>query len=115
MRRLAAALAEMNATAVDERGRSLPLDLSRPECLALGNYFLTTAWGPLDLVNGARPDLKRYRRLEAGAIEIELGGTPLMFIGFDDLIAMKREAGRKKDLRDIAALSALERSAKADS
>jgi hypothetical protein len=41
-------------------------------------------------------------------------GTPFKVIGRDDLIAMKEEAGREKDLADIAALTAIERAADDD-
>jgi hypothetical protein len=109
MVRLAAALREMEAAAVDDRGNRLPFDLSHPESLALGNYFLDTRHGALDLFNGSRPDLKRYRRLEEGSIEIIFDGLPVRVIGKDDLIAMKREAGRPQDLEDIAALTEAER------
>lgn len=112
MRRLATALAELNARSVDDRNRELPLDLSHPEGLALGDFFLVTDAGGLDLVNGPRPDLKRWRRLDAAAVEVDLGGLAIRVVGKDDLIAMKREAGRGKDLRDIAALTAAERLAR---
>ena len=55
------------------------------------------------------PDLKRYKRLDANAVALELGGTEVKFVGRDDLIAMKREAGRAQDLRDIAALDEVQR------
>jgi hypothetical protein len=106
---LAAALTELRARAYDDRRRELPLDLSHPEGLALGNYFLLTDAGGLDLLNGPRPDLKRYRRLASRAISVRIAGFDVKVIGRDDLIAMKREAGRDKDLRDIAALTAAER------
>lgn len=109
MRRLAAALSDLGATAAGTGGARLPLDLSHPESLALGKYFLDTVHGGLDLVNGPRPDLKRYHRLAASAVEIELTGARMRVISKDDLIEMKREAGRPKDLRDIAALTELER------
>ena len=109
MRRLAGALADLDAHATDDRSRELPLDLSHPEGLALGNYFLETRAGALDLVNGPRPDLKRYRALASRAIEVELAGCAVKVIGRADLIAMKDEAGRDKDLRDIAALTEAER------
>ena len=111
MRRLAAALAELQAQAVGTGGVRLPLDLSHPESLALGNYFLDTKYGALDLVNGPRPDLKRYRGLERNAVEAPLGGGTLRVISKDDLIEMKRAAGRPKDLADIAALTEVERGA----
>jgi hypothetical protein len=109
MVRLAAALIGMDAAAVDAHGNRLTLDLSHPESLALGNYFLTTEHGALDLFNGPRPDVKRYDRLDEAAIEASLGGVTVRVIGKDDLIAMKREAGRDKDLADIAALTEAER------
>ena len=109
MTRLAAALRDMEAAAVDDRGNRLPLDLSHPESLALGNYFLDTRHGALDLFNGSRPDLKRFRQLDERSIEITFEGLRLKVIGKDDLLAMKREAGRPKDLEDIAALTEVER------
>ena len=109
MQRLAAALSDLDASAVDAGGGRLPLDLSHPVSLAVGNYFLVTRLGALDLLNGPRPDLKRYRRLEADAVEVEFGGDEVKVVSKSDLIAMKREAGRPKDLRDIAALTEVER------
>jgi hypothetical protein len=109
MRRLAAALEELGAAVAAERGERVPLELSHPESLAVGNYFLDTRYGALDLVNGPRPDLNRYRSLAAGAIETHVAGVALRVISKDDLIDMKREAGRAKDLRDIAALTEVER------
>jgi hypothetical protein len=107
--RLAAALRELDAAAVDDRGNRLPLDVSHAEILALGNYFLDTRHGALDLFNGPRPDLKRYRRLDERAIAASIGDLPVRVVSKDDLLAMKREAGRPKDLEDIAALTEAER------
>jgi hypothetical protein len=109
LRKLAAALRALEAQAVDARGRRLPLDLSHPESLSVGNHFLHTRAGGLDLFNGPRPDLHRYREIERGALEIQVGGEPVQVIGLDDLIRLKREAGREKDLRDIAAIEEVRR------
>jgi len=109
MGRLASVLVDLDTAAVDDRGNRLPLDVSHPESLALGNYFLTTRYGALDLFNGPRPDLKAWARLDEAAIEVDLSGLLVRVIGKDDLIRMKREAGREKDLADIAALTELER------
>ena len=108
MARLAAVLRDLDAAAVDDRGNRLPLDTSHPESLALGNYFLTTKFGALDLFNGPRPDLKAWTRLDEAAIDVDLSGRKIRFIGKDDLLRMKREAGREKDLADIAALTELD-------
>lgn len=109
MRRLAAALRHLDADAVGAKGERLELDLSHPASLAVGNYFLSTRLGALDLLNGPRPDLKRYLRLEGDAVEVKVGDHAIRVISKDDLISMKREAGRPKDLRDIAALTEVER------
>jgi hypothetical protein len=109
MGRLASALRDLDADAIGARREKLPLDLSHPESLAVGNYFLVTRAGALDLFNGPRPDLHRYRALAANAVEASVGELTIRVIGKDDLIDMKREAGRDKDLRDIAALTEIER------
>lgn len=108
--RLADALVDLRAVGAAPGGERFELDLSHPEDLAVGDYFLETEFGGMDLVNGERPDLKRYRSLDANALEVKVGGRMVRVIGKDDLIAMKREAGRPKDLRDIAALTEVERS-----
>jgi hypothetical protein len=109
LQRLAAALADLETTVISGAGQFAPLDLSHPESLAIGNYFLETKVGALDLVNGPRPDLKRYRELESRAITVAIGDQTIRVISKDDLIDMKREAGRAKDLADIAALTEVER------
>jgi hypothetical protein len=106
---LAAALRGLDAAAIGARGQRLPLDLSHPESLSVGDYSLDTRFGGVDLVNGPRPDLRRYRRLEAAAVPSTIDGHAVKVISKDDLIAMKREAGRPKDLADIAALTEVER------
>jgi hypothetical protein len=109
MARLADALKELDAVAVGAKEERLPLDLRHPESLAVGNYFLETNHGALDLVNGPRPDIKRYTKLERNASVLTVSGHEIKVISKDDLIAMKREAGRPKDLSDIAALTEVER------
>ena len=114
MRLLANALSELEAQATDDRGRQLPLNLTNYEGLSTGNCFLTTQGGALDLVNGSRPDLKRYKALASRSHTLGFAGFELKVIGLSDLIAMKRKAGREKDLRDIAALTEVERSRASD-
>jgi hypothetical protein len=109
MSRLAQALSDMDAMAVGSKGERLPLDVSHPPRLAVGNYFLTTKFGALDLFNGPRPDIRRFERLRHAAVDTKLGDLDIKVISKDDLIAMKREAGRPKDLADIAALTEAER------
>ncbi len=104
--RLAAALNELDApeTAVDASFRKLDprdsFDLARADVLKLA-----TAAGDLDVINGA-PGAPPYEDLRKRAIEVEVRGTPIRIASLDDLIAMKRAAGRPRDLRDIADLTA---------
>ncbi|HEY2334045.1 MAG TPA: nucleotidyl transferase AbiEii/AbiGii toxin family protein [Solirubrobacterales bacterium] len=102
--RLAAALDELDVpeTAVDSSFRKLDprdsFDLARAVVLKL-----PTAAGDLDVINrtmGAPP----YEDLRLRSIEVEVRGTRIRVASLDDLIAMKRAAGRPRDLRDIADL-----------
>lgn len=40
----------------------------------------------------------------AGRIHVDLHGTPMAFLGYDELLRNKRAAARPKDLADVAAL-----------
>ena len=76
---------------------------------------LDTSEGPLDIM--AQPDgSKGYRQLRAGSIEAIVGGVAVRVAGLDDLIAMKKAAGRPKDRIYVEELEAIKRlSAQADS
>lgn len=103
--RLADALAELEAVQlpVELELRELdptdPFDLARARLLALD-----TVAGALDVFNGAKPGAP-YDDLRARAIEVSYAGVTVPVAGLDDLIAMKRAAGRERDLRDIADLT----------
>jgi hypothetical protein len=104
-KRLVTALDELGApeTVIDSDFRELDprdsFDLARAAVLKL-----PTAAGDLDIVNGAIGG-PPYEDLRGRAIEIEVRGTPIRVASLDDLIAMKRAAGRPQDLRDIADLT----------
>jgi len=110
LERLAALLAELDARHVglgDLRPEEFPFDPTRPQDLQAGaNFRLETNLGDLDVmqwVAGVGTD-SAYEALAADAIEGELDGIPLRVCGLDHLIAMKRAAGRPRDLEDLRLL-----------
>jgi hypothetical protein len=77
--------------------------LTRVEVLTL-----ETRLGSLDLL-AAPPGAPPFRELRSRAVPIDVGGRSVRIASLDDLIAMKRAAGRGRDLDDIAALEAIDR------
>ena len=73
--------------------------------LSLGaTLHTTTRFGRFDVV-GAPAGAAPYADLRQRAVRGHLGETEVLIAGLDDLIAMKRAAGRELDLRDIADLT----------
>ena len=69
---------------------------------------LDTREGRLDVL--AEPEGSGgYARLRANAIEAEVAGTPVRIAGLEDLIAMKKAAGRPKDRIYVEELEAIRR------
>lgn len=103
--RLATALDELGApaTAIDSEFRSLDprdtSDLARATVLQLA-----TDAGDLDVLNGT-DGAPPYEELRDRSVEVEVRGTPVRIAALDDVISMKRAAGRPQDLRDIADLT----------
>lgn len=82
-----------------------------PDARALrqvGLHCLTTDEGRLDVM--VRPDgSKGYDQLLAGSIEAVVEGTAVRVAGIDDLIAMKKAAGRPTDRLHLEELYAIKR------
>jgi hypothetical protein len=108
MRRLAAALGELDARLVGVDAELLDVDLRDPDnLLAGGNLTLRTAAGGLDLFDpGEIPGGRPYEEMRPRAVEAVVEGVRVRAVGFDDLIRLKRESGRDRDLEDVATLLA---------
>jgi len=102
---LASVLRELEATL---RGapKELPFILDA-ETLRNGDHFtFTTPYGSVDIL-GTPAGTKGYDELLRNAMVLELGDVRVHVAGVEDLIRMKRAAGREKDLGHIVNLLAL--------
>lgn len=112
IQRLAAALDELEARLFGVDADLLDVDpLDPADLLKGGNFTLRTASGGLDLfdpneIPGGRP----YDEMRPRAVEAVVAGVRVRAVGLDDLIRLKREAGRDRDLEDVATLLAATRS-----
>jgi predicted nucleotidyltransferase len=78
-----------------------PLD---PEALALGgNWVLRTRLGRFDVMQWIGDD-SLWERLSPAAIETEIDGLTVKVVSYEDLIALKEQAGRPEDLMDLQRL-----------
>lgn len=108
LRRLAAALEELEATPIDLRAE---FDLrSNYESLQQGgNWTLMTKHGRLDVMQtfsfeGADEELGDYTDIAGHAVSRDFYGKPRRFCGYEDLLAMKRAANRDQDRIDVNSL-----------
>ncbi len=110
---LAKALGELGAKL---RGVGEPVPFV-PDERTLGQselLTLDTSAGPLDLV-ALPPGAPAYEVLRRRAERLDLGAFSVAVASVEDLIAMKRAAGRPKDLLAIEELEAIQRVGRAQS
>lgn len=69
--------------------------------VAVNLYGYSRFTGDIDILAGYSLDFKKFYKKRA---VMKVWGTRLPVISFDDLIAMKKDAGREKDLLDLKAL-----------
>lgn len=104
--RLAAALAELDARLLAPDGRR-SVGPPSAELLASGDqWHLGTAHGALDVVM-LPAALGPFDELRARAHEVPLEDMTVPIAAREDLIAMKRMAGRPQDLADVALLESM--------
>jgi len=111
MQHLAAALVDLEARLFGVDADLLDVDPRDPEDLLNGgNFTLRTAAGGLDLFDpGEIPGGRPYEEMRPRAVEAIVEGIRIRTVGFDDLIRLKRESGRDRDLEDVATLLAAKR------
>ena len=105
LRRLAEALRALDAeVALGDLAGELGLEPDEAGLAGGGNWVLETRHGRLDVMQDI-PGAPAYGVLRARAVlHVVPEAGPVAFAGLDDLIAMKRAAGRPQDLIDIAEL-----------
>ncbi|MGH9293007.1 MAG: hypothetical protein ACRD0B_02340 [Acidimicrobiales bacterium] len=103
---LASALRELEARlrGVDE---DVPFQLDA-DALATGqNFTFTTRFGPLDVL-GMPAEVKDYHELAVNSRQFDLGDDVVVAVcDLDDLMRMKRAAGRAKDRIELEVLGAV--------
>lgn len=97
-------------TSVDARFRGAPPDapfILDAKTIQMGDHFtFMTSVGPLDCL-GTPAGTEGYGPLAANADEIDFDGLTVLVASIQDLIEMKRAAGRPKDLIMLEYLGAL--------
>lgn len=106
LERMADALIELHA-----RLRGAPPDVPfilDAKTLEMGDHFtFVTDVGSLDILGHPSGIPGGYEELERAADEMDLGEFTVKVASIDDLIRMKRAAGRPKDLIEVEVLGAL--------
>ena len=105
LERLARALTELHATLRGPR-EPVAFRLDARTLKAPLNFTFGTDYGPFDCLGSASAGFD-YDQLRRNADAMNLVGTDVSVASLDDLIRMKRAAGRNKDLIEIENLSAL--------
>jgi hypothetical protein len=102
LKRLAKALAVLDARVLNPGSENLRIDARMLPRATL--WLLSTRHGDVDVLHDA-PGAAPFPELRKRALVIALGDRRIPVAGRDDLIRMKRAAGRAVDLSDIAALT----------
>jgi hypothetical protein len=110
LRRLGAALTELEARPRGSRAEKAEISASDPERLAVAASVppLLTPFGQIHILKEPK-GARAFHEMREGALVVELEGNDVAIVSLDDLIRMKRAAGRPGDIDDIAALTEVER------
>ncbi|HWC47320.1 MAG TPA: hypothetical protein VG448_00365 [Solirubrobacterales bacterium] len=106
LERLAAVLRDLDAE-LDGAGESEASELPDPldaDTLGLGgNWVLQTRLGRFDVMQWIG-DSELWGMLSPAALEVDLDGIRVRVASYEDLVALKRQAGRPSDLEDLERL-----------
>ena len=108
LERLFAALQAIDARPLELaefRREEMPVEFGLEGLRQGGNWALVTEHGRVDVMQWV-PGLPDYPGLQERAVAVavpEVG--PVLFAGYDDLVAMKRTAGRPEDRIDLERLA----------
>jgi hypothetical protein len=95
LERLAEVLAELNVT-LRNAPPDLPFQIDAKTLAAGSNFTFDSEVGPFDIL-GHADGMRGYETMRAAAVREELWDVPVRVASIDDLIGMKRAAGRPKD------------------
>lgn len=113
LERLATALIALDAHPTDF-GPSAPTPSAEQLHIAPIVPPLTTRHGDLHILNDV-PGASAYDGMRNRALTTDLDGIAVHIVSVDDLIRMKKKAGRPNDIEDIEALTAVaQREARSD-
>jgi hypothetical protein len=105
LERLDEALAELEAQPLNEESERADIPIGDQERFALAAVVppLLTRHGQVHVLKEPK-GARTFEKLREAALVVELGGVEVAIVSLDDLIRMKRAAGRPADLEDVAAL-----------
>jgi hypothetical protein len=108
--RLGAALVELEARPRESGFENAEIPVADPERLAIASIVppLVTRHGQIHILKEPK-GARAFEELREAALVVELDGVEVAIVSLDDLVRMKRAAGRPGDLDDIAALLEAER------
>lgn len=107
LERLAACLTSMDARLrLPDPEERIEIDIDWRLLAAADNFAFTADFGALDCL--ALPaGIDSYEELASRSVPMDLGTIEIPVASLDDLMAMKRAAGRRKDLIELEILAAL--------
>ena len=107
LERLSGCLKKMNARLrLQDPEERVEVDIDWRFLHAANNFTFVTDFGALDCL-AFPPGMESYEGLAAHAVTMDLESVSIRVASLDDLMSMKKAAGRRKDLIELEILAAL--------